>query len=196
MTLNLSKQQQERIGMIILGTVVLIVVLWYFGVMVKQDQLRRTRDNTRTVLKTLKDAEAEMSKGSDIAAKLEARSQVLAKREAILAPDRDAYSWIMTGVINPFIQARKGVNIYSVSQPDIAEDGLILHFPYKWATFHLKGTGYYYEFGRFFADLENSFPYFRVQNVEISANAGPGVEAEKLAYSFDIVAPVVPSDTK
>jgi len=195
MTLNLSKQQQERIGIIIVGTVVLIIVLWYFGVMVKQDQLRRTRDNTRTVIKTLKDAEAEMSQGSDIATKLAARNQLLEKREAILAPDRDAYAWII-GVINPFIQSRKGVNVYSYSQPDVVEEGLLPRFPYKWATFHLKGTGYYYEFGKFFADLENTFPYFRVQNVEISANAGPGVEAEKLAYSFDIVVPMVTSDTK
>ena len=149
-------------------------MLWYFGVMAKQDQLRRTRDNTRTVLKTLKDAEAEMSQGSDIATKLAARNQLLGKREAILAPDRDAYMWII-GVIHPFLQSRKGVNIYSYSQPDVAEEGLLPRFPYKWATFHLKGTGYYYEFGKFFADLENTFPYFRVQNVEISANAGPGV---------------------
>ncbi|HEX3716363.1 MAG TPA: hypothetical protein VH595_00205 [Verrucomicrobiae bacterium] len=193
---KLSKQQQERIGAIIGGAVLIMGMLWYFGVNAKQEELRRTRENTRAVLKTLKDAEAEMTKGTEIATQLQASSQVLAKREAILAPDRDAYAWII-GEINPFIQSRKGVNIYSYSQPEVTDEGIIPGFPYKWATFRLKGTGYYYEFGKFFADLENQFPYFRVQNVEIAANSGPGVEPEKLAYTFDLVVPVTPtSDTK
>ncbi|HEY3914832.1 MAG TPA: hypothetical protein VGN61_10135 [Verrucomicrobiae bacterium] len=193
---KLNKQQQERITAIAVGAVMIMGLLWYFGVKAKQDELRRTQDNARNVQKTLRDAETEMGRGSAIATQLQASSDVLAKREAILAPDRDAYAWII-GVINPFIQSRKGVNIYSYSQPDVSDEGIIPNFPYKWATFHLKGTGYYYEFGKFFADLENQFPYFRVQNVEITANTGPGVEAEKLAYNFDLVVPVTPtSDTK
>jgi hypothetical protein len=123
-------------------------------------------------------------------------SDKLAKREVTLAPDRDTYAWIIN-TINPFIQARKGVNIYSYSQPEISDSGLIPSFPYRWATFHLKGTGYYQDFGKFFADFENSFPYFRIQNLEILGNNGPGTEAEKLSFSFDVVAPVVPTpDTK
>ncbi|HEX4122198.1 MAG TPA: hypothetical protein VH619_16395 [Verrucomicrobiae bacterium] len=195
--IKLTKQQQERLGAVAGGAVLVMGMLWYFGVNAKQDELRRTRENTRAVLKTLKDAEVEMTRGSEIAAQLQASSDVLAKREAILAPDRDAYAWII-GEINPFIQARKGVNIFSYSQPEVGDEGILPGFPYKWATFHLKGTGYYYEFGRFFADLENQFPYFRVQNVEITANAGPNVEIpEKLAYNFDLVVPVTTtSDTK
>ena len=98
--------------------------------MAKQTQLDRTRENTRTVLRTLKDAEAEMSRGTEIAAQLKARSDLLAKREMTLAPDRDAYAWII-GQINPFIQSRKGVNIYAVTQPDVSDD-FISRFPYKW----------------------------------------------------------------
>jgi hypothetical protein len=193
--IKLSKQQQERMGAIAFATAAIIAGLWWFGVMAKQAELLRTRENTQTVTKTLKDAEAEMRRGSEIAAQLEVRSDLLAKREATLAPDRDAYAWII-GEINPFIQTRKGVNIYSYSQPDVSDVGIIGGFPYKWATFHLKGTGYYYEFGRFFADLENAFPYFRVQNLTITAGAVASTDAEKLAYTFDLVVPMTSSDTK
>jgi len=120
---------------------------------------------------------------------------LLAKKEATLAPERDAYAWII-GEITPFIQSHKGVNIYSYSQPEVSESGIIGDFPYKWATFHLKGIGYYYEYGRFLADLENAFPYFRVQNLAIGAYSSPGVDAEKLAYTFDLVVPMTSSDTK
>jgi hypothetical protein len=193
--IKLSKQQQERLGGIAFGTVVVIAALWVFGVMAIQDALARTRENTRAVQRTLKDAEAEMGRGQEIAAQLQAKSDLLAKREATLAPDRDAYIW-MIGEIKPLLQLRKGVNIYSYSQPEVSEVGIIAGFPYKWATFHLKGTGYYYEFGKFFADLENTFPYFRVQNVSIGANSGPGVEPETLSYTFDLVVPMTASETK
>ena len=193
--IKLSKQQQERLGAIAFSTVAIIAALWYFGVMAVQAQLQRTRDNTRAVLKTFNDAKAEMNRGQEIATQLQARSELLAKREAILSPDRDAYAWIIS-VLNPFIQSRKGVNIYSYSQPDVNEAGIFQNFPYKWATFHLKGTGYYYEFGRFFADLENEFPYFRVQNVMIAGSSTPGVDPEKLSYTFDVVVPMTSSETK
>jgi Tfp pilus assembly protein PilO len=192
---RMTKQQKERIGMIAFGTVVIIAVLWIFGVMAKQTELERTREKTRMVRKTLKDAEAEMSRGQEIAAKLQMRSDILAKREATLAPDRDAYAWIIQQ-INPFIQSMAGVNIPTYSQPEVNDLGILPGFPYKWATFHLRGSGYYYEFGRFFADLENTFPYFRVQNLAISANSTPGVDPEKLAYTFDLVVPMTSTDIK
>jgi hypothetical protein len=192
---HLTKQQKERLGAIALGTVVIMALLWYFGVMATQAQLARTRENTQSVLKTLRDAEAEIGRGMEISEQLQARSELLNKREATLAPDRDAYAWII-GQINPFIQSRKGVNIYSYSQPEVSDAGIFQNYPYKWATFHLRGTGYYYEFGRFFADLENSFPYFRVQNVAIAVNTTPGADAEKLAYAFDLVVPMTSSEVK
>jgi hypothetical protein len=56
-------------------------------------------------------------------------------------------------------------------------------------------VGYYHEFGKFFADFENAFPYFIIQNVEI-APSGQAEGQEKLSYTFDIVAPQVPQETK
>jgi hypothetical protein len=193
--IQLTKEQKQRLGAIVSGAVVLIAGLWIFGVKATQAELTRTRENTRSVMKTLKDAEAEMSRAYEVSAQLKARTELLEKREATLAPDRDAYAWII-GQINPFIQSRKGVNIFSYSQPDVSDQGILPGFPYRWATFHLKGAGYYYEFGRFFADLENQFPYFRVQNVAIAASVTPSVDPEKLAYTFDLVVPMTSSEAK
>jgi hypothetical protein len=69
-------------------------------------------------------------------------------------------------------------------------------FPYKWATFRLEGSGFYHDFGKFFADLENNFPCFRVQNLEISGNSAGSVDPEKLTFAFELVVPVKASDTK
>jgi hypothetical protein len=192
---KLSKTQRDQIIGIAVGTPVVMLLLWYFAVQAEQTQLRGTEKKTADIRTKLSQAENIMRQGEEIADRLQARGAQLTNREANLAPDRDAYAWILQ-TINPFILSRKGVSIYSVSQPDVSDLGLLSNFPYRWATFHLKGAGYYHDFGGFFADFENNFPYFYVQNVAIAANSGPGIEPEKLNFTFDVVTPMVISDTK
>jgi hypothetical protein len=190
---KLTKAQRDQLISIAIGTVMLMAVLWWFGVTAKQKELAATQQKSADMRKKLHDADALIRRESEIGGTLQNRGALLAKLEAGLTPDRDAYAWLIN-TMNAFIQPRKGVNIDSYSQPEISEAGLIPKFPYRWATFHLKGTGYYHDLGKFFADFENDFPYFRIQSPVLSANTGPGMEAEKLSVTFDLVAPVI--DTK
>jgi hypothetical protein len=192
---KISKKQRDQLIGVAAGTVVLMGVLWYVGVTAKQAELSKSEKNTAQMRDTLKRAEGTMKQGEEVANKLEARTALLDKRESLLAPDRDAYAWIIS-TINPLIQSRKGVNIYHYSQPDVNDLGIIPEFPYKWATFHLEGTGYYHDFGKFFADLENNFPSFRVQNLEMNVSTAIGAEPEKPGVVFDLVVPVKSSETK
>lgn len=193
--IKLSKAQKDQLIAVAIGAVALVGLLWYFGVMAKQQELSKTEKNTAQMRDTLNKAESKIRQGEDIAGQLQARVQLLGKREGMLASNIDPYSWIIS-TINPFIMARKGVNIYHYSQPDISDAGIIADFPYKWATFHLEGTGYYHDFGKFFADLENNFPYFTVQNLTMTANSSTGGEPEKLNVAFELVVPIKASDTK
>jgi Tfp pilus assembly protein PilO len=192
---KLSKTQREQLIGIIVGTLAVVALLWYFGVNAKQHELSKTQDNTAQTQDKLKKAENTMRQGEEIADKMSAHRQILDRREAILAPDRDAYDWIIS-TINPFIQSHRGVGSFKYSQPEVSDVGIIPGFPYKWATFHITGSGFYHDLGKFFADLENNFPYFRVQNLEISANVSTGIEPEKLNVVFELVVPVKASDTK
>jgi Tfp pilus assembly protein PilO len=193
--MKLTKAQKEQLIAIAIGVVVVVGLLWYFGIVAKQQELSKTQKNTAQMRDTLAKAQSRIREGEDIANQLQARQALLEKREAMLASNVDPYSWIIN-TINPFIQSRKGVNFYHYSQPDIADAGIVQDFPYKWATFHLEGTGYYHDFGKFFADLENSFPYFRVQNLSLAANTAAGAEAEKLNVNFELVVPIKASDTR
>jgi Tfp pilus assembly protein PilO len=192
---KLSKTQRDQLLGIIIGAVALMAALWYLGVRTKQAELTRTEKKTAQMLDTLTQAEKVMRRGQEIADKLKAHATVLEKRESLLAPDRDAYYWIIS-TMNPFIASRKGVHLNKASQPDVSESGIIPNFPYKWATFHMEVTGFYHDVGKFLADLENGFPSFRVQNLTVSVNNGVGVEPESLMFAFDLVVPVKPSETK
>jgi hypothetical protein len=191
-----NKTQKSQLIGIAAGTVTLMALLWYVGVTAKQAELSQTIKDTAQMKDKLKRAEGTMRQGEEIAERLRARTELLDKREQLLAPDRDAYAWIIS-TINPFIQARKGVAIVHYSQPEVTDIGLLPAFPYKWATFRLEGSGFYHDFGKFFADLENDFPCFRVQNLDITANAAMGgIDPEKLNFAFELVVPVKASETK
>ena len=187
-------QRRQLIG-IAAGTFGLMALLWYVGVTTKQKELSRTKTDTAQMQDKLKEAENVMRKDEDVFEQLQTRQQLLDRREMILTPDRDAYAWIIS-TMTPFVQTHKGINIFHYSQPEVMDSGLIPRFPYKWAIFRLDGTGYFHDWGKFFADLETGFPSFRVQNLSMSANASVGNEAEKLGVTFELVVPVKPSDTK
>jgi Tfp pilus assembly protein PilO len=191
----LTKEQRDQLLGIGMGVIMVIGALWYFLVMSKQDELVVTRRKSAEMAQKLRDAETLMRRQGEIDSTLQSRSEMLTQREAGLAPDRDTYAWLIN-TVNNFISGRKNVNIDTYSQPEIGDAGLVPRFPYKWATFHLKGTGYYQDLGKFFADFENAFPYFQIQNPVFTANAGTGMEPEKLSVSFDLVAPVTASETK
>jgi hypothetical protein len=192
---KLTKTQRDQLLGIAVATPVVLLALWYLVVQAEQSQLLATQKKAADIRARLNLAEGVMRQGEEIEGRLRAHSSSLTNREATLAPDRDAYDWVLQSV-KPFIQSHKGVNIISYSQPDISDLGLISNFPYHWASFHLKGTGYYHDLGAFIADFENNFPYFYIQNLAISANAGSGIQPEKLYFTFDLVTPIVASDSK
>jgi hypothetical protein len=190
--IKLNKTQKERLTLVGVGAVAFMATLWYFVVVPKQQELARTIRDIKQKQDKLAKAESVLRSAGEIGSTYSNQLQILQQREGGMAPDRGAYEWIIN-TINPFIQSRKGVNIVTFSEPTISDQGVLPHFPYKWATFHIHGVGYFQDFGKFFADFENSFPYFRIQGLDISGNTGPAAEEEKLGFTFDIVAPVVPT---
>jgi hypothetical protein len=195
--IKLTKAQQDQITALCIGTVGLLAAVWWFGVKSSGHDLLVARQQSADMQKKLHDAEAVMRRSEEIGDTLKTESDLLSKREATLAPDRDSYAWVIN-TVNNFIQSRKGINFDSYGgQPTVGENGMIAKFPYKWATFQLRGSGYYDDIGKFLADFENTFPYFFIQNLNLSVNSGPAVEPEKLTVTFELVAPVVASsDTK
>lgn len=189
---KLTKAQRDQLTGVAVGAVALVAVLWYFVVLPKQEALKDMRKKTADKQLELQDAEALIRKESEIGGELHQRSQLLRKEEGDLADERDPYAWLIT-TMNAFIQQRKGVNIDSFGgQPEISDTGLIPRFPYRWATFHLRGTGYYNDLGKLFADFEKNFRYFRIQNPTLSV-MGAGADAEKLNVTFELVAPLAGS---
>jgi hypothetical protein len=66
--------------------------------------------------------------------------------------------------------------------------------------FTVRGFAHYHEFGKFLADFENKYPYFRVQNILLETAAAASTDPaaaqrrkEQLSFRMDIVALIKPS---
>src|SRR5437667_30229 len=86
--------------------------------------------------------------------------------EDSMASGVDHYTWAIK--LLEEARARHDVKIIETTRPVKGDVGLLPQFPYQAAIFTVRGAGHYHDFGKFLADFENSFPYFRVQNLSLS----------------------------
>lgn len=191
---NLPKEKRDQLILISIGAVACVVALYFF--VIKNQQ--KTQDK---IAKTIVDEQNKVDNAqrligsvTDIQKKLERSAQELKNIEDTMAYG-DMYSWIIT-TVNKFRADRK-VDIPQFSREVPTEVGLLPKFPYHAALFNVRGTAYFHDLGKFLADFENTFPYMRVQNLELepasSSSATSTGDNEKLAFRMEIVTLVNPN---
>lgn len=201
---NLPKEKRDRLIMIAVGTLVLMAGV-YYGV------IRAQRETLQTLAKKHMDEDNRINSSQRMASTLgdlkkdfEGAQAKLKTIESTMASG-DMYSWIIL-TINSFKEnGGYKVEIPQFSREVSGEVGMMARFPYRAATFHIRGTAYYHDFGKFVADFENTFPYMRIQNVSLEPAGGsasfaaggvgktvPVEDAEKLQFKMEVVALVNP----
>jgi Tfp pilus assembly protein PilO len=193
---NLPKEKRDRIILIVLGTAAITAGLYYGVISPQRKALAESSVKKIEQENKLSSAERLIGNTSQIEKNLEQAAAQLKAIETTMASG-DMYSWVIQ-TINAFKENYE-VDIPQFSREVAGEVGMFPKFPYRAATFHLRGTGRYRDFGRFVADFENSFPYMRIQNIELepaaatAANGGAAPDTkEKIAFKMEIVALVKP----
>lgn len=190
---KLPKEKRDRIILVCIGTTVVVAGLWYAVISSQRNTLKTIgalRDSQQT---KVQNAERLVYSVNEIEQRLLATSQRLQVVEKSMASG-DMFSWVVA-TINRFKEGYH-VEIPQYSREVVGEVGLLPKFPYRAAAFQLRGTALYRDFGRFIADLENKFPYMRVQNIEIEPAgqaAGTTDDPERLSFRVEIVALVNPN---
>jgi Tfp pilus assembly protein PilO len=193
---NLPKEKRDRILLIAVGTLVILAGVYYLLITAQSDTLANSRKKKVEEELRVSNAQRLSTTVAQLQKSLDASSSRLKAIEANMASG-DMYSWIIL-TMNSF----KENGDYKLDIPQFSREvqtdvGMLAKFPYRAAVFHLRGTAYYHDFGRFIADFENAFPYIRIQNIELdpvaSANANSVEEPEKLAFRMEIVTLVNPN---
>ena len=193
---NLPKEKRDRLLMIAVGALVVMIAM-YYGVIRVQSQ------TLKDLAKKHAAEDRRVSKGQLMAASTGELQQKLGTTQAKLKTiesamaSGDMYSWIIL-TMNSF----KENGGYKIEIPQFSREvpsdvGLLAKFPYRAAVFHVRGTAFFHDFGRFIADFENTFPYMRIQNIDLepsSSSLGNTTSPEeKLSFKMEIVTLVNPN---
>jgi len=192
---KLPKEKRDRIIVAAIATLIAIAGIWYGLIRSQQAKLG---DSARTTVKAqekVTNAKRRIEKEKQIQIELDAARQGLKAIEDEMASG-DLYSWIIV-TVNKFRAAHR-VEIPQFSREQVREVNVIPGFPYKGATFTVRGTAYYHDLGKFIADFENAFPYVRLLNLEMEPVGLPSPasnpeEQEKLSFKMDIVTLIKPT---
>jgi hypothetical protein len=188
---NLPKEKRDRLILVGIGTLVMVAALYYGVIAMQRNALLSTAKAKADLLVKL--GEGQRLLGSSVAIEKGLESAT-ARRKTIEAtlPSGDMYSWIIS-TVNAF-KEKYDVDIPQFSREVPTTIGVSASFPYKAAMFTLRGTAYFHELGRFISDFENTFPYMRIQNIEIEPNPAGSTatpaDSEKLLFKIEVVTPV------
>ena len=194
---KLPKEKRDRIIIAAIATVIAIAGIWYGLIRSQQAKLRESAGTTIKAREKVSNAERRVEKEKLVQVELDAARQGLKAIEDEMASG-DLYSWIII-TVNKFRTAYR-VEIPQFSREQVSEVNVIPGFPYKGATFTVRGTAYYHDLGKFIADFENAFPHVRLLNLEMEPVGLPSgsaqsnlEEQEKLSFKMDIVTLIKPT---
>ncbi len=196
---RLSKEKRDKLILVVIFSISICIGLWYGIISTRKERLAETKASIRAAINKLEKAKTLVKQADKAEAQVAAAINKLKVVEDTMASGVDHYTW----AILLLEKARAGheVKIIEVTRPVKGEVGLLAQFPYQAAIFTVRGAGHYHDFGKFLADFENSFPYFRVQNLSLA----PGLDSvagtdtstaatgeENLSFRMEIVALIKP----
>jgi hypothetical protein len=191
---KLPKDKRDKIILVGMVTVVASAAVWLLLVRSQYNTLRGAREKLVTSQGQLQRGEATLQTKAKTTEDFEAASKLLRGKESAMAAPTDMYSWLIQ-TLNQF-RAGHRVDIPQFGPPQLSDVGVFAKFPYHAAVFNVRGTAHYHDLGRFLADFENSFPYIRVQNIELEPAGGEGTSGqearEKLNFKLELLTLVRP----
>lgn len=196
--MKLSKEQRDHLLVTFLMTVMVVVAMWMLLIGPIRTSLGQLKGEVQSSKDALADARGLVARASQIDLEVQAVAKYLGKLEEHMV-DGDPNLWIRLKV-DEFQRRRE----YNVTIPTIgsyyeSDIGMLPDFPYKGVVFTVQGSAFYHDLGRFIADFENAFPLIRVQNLSLQPDVSAGEfgpDRERLTFSFELVVPLKPTETK
>lgn len=169
---KLSKEKRDKLILVCICVVAVLGVLYTFVLGAQKDSLATVQTQITGAQSKLAKAEAALRTADQIEATLAEYRQHVEKRQESMAPQGDYYNWFLK-LVDRFRKDEKLDNgfIVDITMPEIGDAALLPKFPYRAASFGVRVNGQFHDIGRFVANLENTYPYFRVERVRLSPKA-------------------------
>ena len=192
---NLSKEKRDQLILVVITTVALVVGIYLGLVKMQRRSLEKIARETAEQQTKVGNADRLVKTRAEVEKTLETNLEKLKTIEQDMASG-DMYSWVIM-TINRFRADRK-IDIPQFSREVTTEVNVLPKFPYKAALFNIRGTAHFHDLGKFIADFENTFPYIRIQNIDMesagqTAASGAPAESEKISFKMELVALINPN---
>jgi Tfp pilus assembly protein PilO len=188
---KISNEKRNQLILVLVVAVAVLAGIWFGLISLQQEHLQALADRRSEVQAKLDKVQSAVKNADRFESEVTEICKRLADLEEDMAPT-DPYGW-MFSKIRLFKMPYK-VEIPQISQPVLNDVNLLPKFPFKQATFTMAGTGHFHDVGKFLADLENHFPYFRVVKLDLApAPTSTDNEKEKLQFVMDVVTLVKPA---
>lgn len=193
---KLTKEKQLQLVLIGMLTVGVSVGLWVGVISMQKTKLRQIAAKTEGVRHEMDKIQKVVLEADQVQLSLtSATNRLDGIEEHIPSGSSDLFAWIVSSLKQFNVPAYK-VDMPQISSPSLGDVRMFPNFPYSQAVVTVSGSAYYYEFGKFIADLENRFPYLRVENLNLEPGFGSNPDdREKLSFHMEIVTLVKPVAT-
>ena len=184
--MKLTPEKRKKLIGIGIGTVVAVVAIWYTLIGMQSAALAEARRSVATAQdREQRLADAAKRDGQVQQQLVEANARMTEVKEGMASGD--LYSW-MYNTLKDF-KTDYRVDIPQFSSVVQSDSTMFPKFPFKEVRMTINGNGYFHEIGRFIAGLENTYPYMRLQNLDMSPMAGSTpANREKLSFRVEVVA--------
>ena len=190
---KLSKEKRNQLILVVMLTTMGVAGLWFGLIYTQQQRISQLDQIKMGVAGQLAQIEQAGKNADRLEAELEQATKELTRVEDEMASG-DLYAWMLKTV--GLLKLQHKVEIPSLSPPEVKELNLLPKFPFKQASYGIGGTAYFHDLGKFVADFENQYPYFRLVNLDIFPEVGSGSSdkepRERLAFKMDIITLIRP----
>lgn len=165
--MKLNKERRDRLILVAIVTVALCAAVWQLFIKTGMQRLAAAQSAAATSLEEYRKAEAFMKQAAELELRAQEASNRLVALEAEMAHPADLLAWSFD-LMKRAGSAHSGVAIEEVVAPRApATVQMIPSFPYRAMSFTVRGKAYFQDLGAFLADFENTYPYYRTENLEL-----------------------------
>lgn len=184
---NSPKQKREKLILAVMMSLAGVAGIWFGLLEPEQAGLRNRAKLLAETQGKLQTVQRELRLTESFKTNLDSARRQIQGMEAKM-PTGDVYRWAIRSITS--LQTNN-VEIANLEPPRLGESTILPKVPYKSALLSVNGTAHYHDFGRFLANLENSFPHMRLQRMELEPTQfGEATSAsqEQLNFKLEILA--------
>jgi len=190
---KLSKDKRDKLLLVCIGVVGILSVLYFLVLTDMKDEHAILNTKIFSLKDKIDKSERLMKRQGDLQAHLEQLHKALDERQAQMPRPNEDHVWFLR--IMEDRRTKYNLDISDIHTPEQVDPGVLPKFPFKGVSFNVVLVGGYADFGRFLADFENSYPYMRVQILNITPDVQPaapgtggsGEDTGKLRINFRVV---------